>query len=80
MVDCVFELNTSSTTYQIHGHRNVNSKPINITPRCFCLEDKVEFGGNLRSVIFTHSIIKTISVKNNTYKDTDKIESNVRMD
>ena len=80
MVDGVFELNTSSTTYQIHGHRNVNSKPINITPRCFCLEDKVELGGHLRSVIFTHSIIKTISVKNNIYKDTDEIKSNVRMD
>ena len=74
MIDNIFELNTSSTTYQIHGHRNVNSKPINITPRCFCLEDRVEFGGNLRSVIFTHSIIKTVSVKNDTYKDLEYTE------
>lgn len=74
-VDNLFEDNTPMNVYQIHGHRNVNSTPINITQRCFCLEDRVEFGGNLRSVIFNHAgVIKTVSVNNDTYKDSEYTE------
>lgn len=80
-IDKVFEDNTPMNVYQIHGHRNINSKPTCITPRCFCLEDRVEFGGYLRSVIFDRSgVVKTLSVKNNVFEGEYVEDKEVEID
>lgn len=43
--------NTSDYMYQIHGHRNIDNLPVyNEQTRCFNLEGKIEYGGNLRIV------------------------------
>ena len=41
---------TKENQYLIHGHRNVESSPIDIADRVFNLEGRVEFGGQLRIV------------------------------
>lgn len=49
-IDDMFLRNTNESSYQIHGHRNRQSFPIQYSERCFNLEGKVEFGGALRVV------------------------------
>jgi predicted kinase/predicted phosphodiesterase len=39
--------------WQIFGHRNVYNKPAQLSKRSFCLEDSIEFGGNLRILEIT---------------------------
>lgn len=41
---------TSPDTYQVHGHRNLKKLPVQYNERCFVLEGKIEFGGELRCV------------------------------
>lgn len=41
---------TPNNYYQIHGHRNTKSLPVQVNERVFNLEGQVEFGGNLRCV------------------------------
>ena len=59
--------------YQIHGHRNVKSLPIEVNDRVFNLEDHVEFGGHLRCVQVRHDGIHTFEIKNNVFKSPDEV-------
>lgn len=45
-----FARNTPDDTYQVHGHRNRFSSPTQVNEKCFNLEGKIEFGGELRVV------------------------------
>ena len=75
MIDEAFERNTSDNIYQIHGHRNINNNPTHITNRCYCLENRVEFGGTLRSVLFENNFpVICKEVVNHIYKTTQYIE------
>ncbi len=48
IVDDAFVANTPDNTYQVHGHRNQQNFATQYNERCFNLEGKVEFGGELR--------------------------------
>ena len=50
-VDDQFERTAPRDWFQIHGHRNPDFKPTLASRNSFNLEDAVEFGGHLRSVI-----------------------------
>lgn len=52
--------------FQINWHRNIQELPVEVNPKCFNLEGKVEFGWNLRIVKFAENI-ETIEIKNNEY-------------
>lgn len=58
--------------YQIHGHRNVKSCPIQVNDRVFNLEDHVEFGGNLRCVQVRHDGIYTFETKNHVFRKPEE--------
>lgn len=49
-IDDAFLATTPESAHQIHGHRNRQGYPLQYNERCFNLEGKVEFGGNLRAV------------------------------
>jgi predicted kinase len=55
--------NIGLTTYSIHGHRNPHDLPTQVNSRCFNLEGKVEFGGELR-VIQHASKFEVVEIKN----------------
>jgi hypothetical protein len=60
-----------SNIYQVHGHRNIQSFPVQAADRSFNLEGKIEFGGHLRVVIFNKTGAPTThEIKNNTFKAT----------
>ena len=59
--------------YQIHGHRNVKSLPIQVNNKVFNLEDHVEFGGNLRCVQVRHDGIHTFELKNNVFRKPEEV-------
>jgi len=59
---------TPDNYYQIHGHRNVSDVQIQVNERCYCLEGRVEFGGNLRVVTLDNEGLKPIEIKNNIFK------------
>lgn len=67
-VNDTFLLNTDDNIYQIHGHRNIDSLPIQVNERCFCLEGQVEFGGCLRIVTLDNSGFETIELQNEVFK------------
>ncbi|WJJ55323.1 hypothetical protein QB910_000079 [Dabrowskivirus KKP3916] len=64
-VDEIFERNTKELIethktsydgiYQIHGHRNIQRYPVQVTEHTFNLEGQVEFGGHLRAVTLTEN-------------------------
>lgn len=41
---------TDESQYQVHGHRNTKSDPVQLADRVFNLEGEVEYGGKLRIV------------------------------
>lgn len=51
--DACFAASVPAETYQVHGHRNRESSPTRVNERCFNLEGKIEFGGELRTVTLT---------------------------
>src|SRR5699024_774931 len=63
----------ANNIYQVHGHRNVKSLPIQVYERVFNLEDHVEFGGNLRCIQVRHDGIHTFEIKNNVFKNPDEV-------
>lgn len=74
---CSDELNKDHDMYQIHGHRNIfdhSVKNFNEDQRSFNLEQKVEAGGKLGSIILEDNQIKDASVKNNvfSYKEAER--------
>ena len=70
-VDESFMKNTRDNCYQIHGHRNVRQSPVQVNERCFNLEGKVEFGGNLRCVDITPEEIVPCEIPNPVFGQTE---------
>jgi predicted kinase len=52
-IDQQFERQAPHPWVQVHGHRNHNHQAIQATPRSFSLEDRVEYGGTLRTATLT---------------------------
>lgn len=67
-----FSRTMPDNVYQIHGHRNVKSLPIQ-NDRVFNLEGHVEFGGCLRCVQVRHDGIHAFEIKNDIFKSPDEI-------
>lgn len=70
-VDESFMKHTAGNCYQIHGHRNVRQSPVQVNDRCFNLEGKVEFGGNLRCVDITPEGIVPCEIPNPVFRQTE---------
>lgn len=66
-----FIANTNESTYQIHGHRNINETSIQVNDRCFCLEGGVEFGGKLRVVTLDNKGFETIEIQNEVFRTVE---------
>ena len=86
VINAQFLNSTPENYYQIHAHRNVSDIPIQVNERCYCLEGRVEFGGNLRVVTLSNEGFETNEVKNNVFrvikeeipiKSEEVIESNM---
>jgi len=69
--------NTDENVYQIHGHRNDSSSPIQINKRCFNLCGGAEFGGNLRIVILSKDGFKCVEIPNTIYKPVENKINNI---
>ena len=66
--DNAFLSSTPPDTVQIHGHRNVKNVPVQVNDRCYNLEGRVEFGGNLRCVrLLSDGSINTLETNNTVY-------------
>jgi hypothetical protein len=63
-IDDRFVATTDAHTYQIHGHRNQQNYPLVFNERCFNLEGKVEFGGELRIVQLSESGFTPVEITN----------------
>lgn len=76
-----FTHNTASNCYQIHGHRNLECAPIHPYIKVFNLEDKVEYGGNLRCVqIFADGTYKCVEIQNTVFKELDDARADIDED
>jgi len=64
LVDDTFVSSTDANTYQVHGHRNAQSYPTQYNERCFNLEGKVEFGGELRIAQLSEDGFSVVEVSN----------------
>lgn len=58
-----FDLTAPDNAYQVHGHRNRADSPTFASQRCFNLEGKVEFAGELRIVTLDETGWQDASVK-----------------
>jgi len=76
IVNDTFFNSTDNKTYQIHGHRNPKSLPIQLNDRCFDLEGSVEFGGNLRAVDLSHDDFNCIEIQNTVFAKPEPVVSN----
>lgn len=65
---------TPKNVYQIHGHRNTKSLPVQVNERVYNLEGKVEFGGKLRCVQVDKDDIHTIEIPNTVFKAPEIIQ------
>lgn len=66
-VDLSFETNMPENYYQIHGHRNIEDLPVQVSSRCFNLEGQVEMGGHLRVVTLDETGFKTHEIANEVF-------------
>lgn len=66
-VDLSFETNMPENYYQIHGHRNIEDLPVQVSSRCFNLEGQVEVGGHLRVVTLDETGFKTYEIANEVF-------------
>ena len=73
--DASFVRTTAANVYQVHGHRNRASSPTQVNERCFNLEGKVEFGGELRVVVLDETGFREQSVKSHIDATQTIIES-----
>ena len=69
-----FVRTTPENTYQIYGHRNTKSLPIQINNRVFNLEGKVEFGGCLRCVQISNDGYKIMEMPNYVFKTPEAVQ------
>ena len=58
--------------YQIFGHRNTEDSPIRMSERCYNLEGKVEFGGELRVVVLDEFGFHPVKVQNTVFCEPKK--------
>lgn len=65
---------TAHNVYQIHGHRNTKSLPVQVNERVYNLEGKVEFGGELRCVQVDKDGIHIIEIPNTVFKAPEIIQ------
>lgn len=73
-----FVRTTPENTYQIHGHRNTKSLPIQVNNRVFNLEGKVEFGGHLRCVqLNKDGEYMAMEMPNYVYKSPENVTQSV---
>ena len=69
-VDNAFATNSPDNCIQIHGHRNVDSVPCKVNDKCYNLEGKVEFGGQLRALtINKDGTIETHEQQNTVFRE-----------
>lgn len=76
LCDKTFISNVPEGVVSIHGHRNIHEVEINNTERTYNLEDKIEFGGNLRIVEIVNKNIfaevNTKAIKNTVFRNEDE--------
>lgn len=72
--DASFAHTAPADVYQVHGHRNRYSTPTQVNERCFNLEGKVEFGGELRTVSFAADGIELRPIKSSLDASDDIID------
>lgn len=73
-VENSFVANTPQDCYQIHGHRNTKRLPVKVNDRCFNLEGRVEFGGELRAVqLLPDGTQQTVEIKNRVFKAPEEM-------
>jgi predicted kinase len=76
-IDQIFSDNMINTEWlQVHGHRNPSLLPIKAAAKSYNLEERVEFGGNLRIMTITKDQqVEEIEIRNNIFrkKDNSKI-------
>lgn len=70
MVNETFLKTTPPVTYQVHGHRNIQGLPTQVNERCFVLDGKVEFGGNLRCIQLEGQNINIVETENKVWNKT----------
>lgn len=78
-IDKIFTSNTKENFYQIHGHRNIQNHPIQVTERSFNLEGKIEKGGHLRIIALDEFGFTPIEIKNNHFSER-YVEKNFDVD
>lgn len=66
-IDKIFTEN--SNIIQIHGHRNPNYEDSDTELSSYSLEDRVEFGGNLRVLILEDDNIYMSKIKNDLFRE-----------
>lgn len=71
-VAAAFENKTPSDCYQIFGHRNTESSPIQMSERTFNLEGRVEFGGFLRVVELDEEGFHSVEIRNTVFKPQEE--------
>jgi len=64
-----FERLMPSNVYQVFGHRNTEDSPVQLSPRTFCLEGHVEFGGQLRAVVLDEDGFHPVEIQNSVYTE-----------
>ncbi|RDU73112.1 serine/threonine protein phosphatase [Helicobacter aurati] len=62
-----FSNNTDSNHYQIFGHRNKEDLPLNLAPRNYLLEGRIEFGGFLRTLELNQQGFHDTSIRNTLF-------------
>lgn len=70
-IDKVFTEN--SDIIQVHGHRNPNYEEQRPDLNSYSLEDRVEFGGNLRVLVLEDDNIFMSKIKNTVFKEKQEI-------
>ncbi len=66
-----WNIHTPDNYYQVHGHRNIDKRPIQ-NGKCFNLTEEVEFGGNLRIVTLSDDGWNEVSIKNSVFRENQK--------
>lgn len=67
-VDTSFEHYAPTHWYQVHGHRNSRLRDLTADQRSFNLEGGVEFGGELRALLYNGAAFTPIKLTNGVFK------------
>ncbi len=73
VVENAYQRNSVFTSFQIHGHRNPENRPVYSEHNSFNLEGKVELGGELRAVrLEKGKAVRCVSIKNDVVRRTEE--------